>query len=459
MVTSLEQPVEIPREWYSIVPDLPKKLPPVIDPQTKAVAEKSLLHRLFIDEMARAEYSGDRFIQIPEELRRVYSIWRPTQLVRAWGLERALNTPARIYYKNETVSPSGSHKANAAIAQAYFAAKQGIDRLVTSTTAGQWGTALAFGCSLFGVKCSIYMSRSSFEGKPYRKDLAEMWGAEILSSPSTHTAVGRKILADDPNSPGTMSIAKSEALEDAKADPLARNAVGSIMTFVLASQTVVGQEARTQLARLNEYPDMMVGCVGGGSNFSGLFWPFYHDVAMKKNPKQIEFLGVESTGAPRLTKGEYIYDHSDIMRTSPLFKMYTIGHTFVPPKVQAGGLRVHGSAPTLSLLAHEGIIKSRAYNQLEVFEAATFFAAHEGILPAPETAHAIKAVIDEARACKASGDAKVIVFNLCGHGMLDIEAYREYREGKMAPGDADPAEIQRSIAYVKSLYPWLNQQS
>ncbi|HXW36356.1 MAG TPA: TrpB-like pyridoxal phosphate-dependent enzyme [Nitrososphaerales archaeon] len=457
MVTETQQQTEIPTQWYSVVPDLPSKLPPVIDPATRQVAQKSLLHRLFIDEMARHEYSGERFIPIPEELRRVYSIWRPTRLVRAYRLEKALNTPARIYYKNESVSPSGSHKANAAVAQAYFAAKQGVERLVTSTTAGQWGTALAFGCSLFGVKCTIFMSRSSYNEKPYRKDLAEAWGAEILPSPSDKTSTGRKLLAENPDGPGTMSIAKSEALEYASSLPNARNAVGSIMNFVLASQTVVGEEAREQLAAVDDYPDVMVGCVGGGSNFSGLFWPFYHDIANKKNAKPIRFIGAESTGAPRLTKGEYIYDHADIMRTSPLFKMYTIGHTFVPPTVQAGGLRVHGSAPTLSLLAHEGAIEPRAYNQLEVFEAANYFAQHEGILPAPETAHAIKAVIDEAKACKEAGRSETIVFNLCGHGMLDIEAYREYRSGKMQRGDADPAAIRKALDQVKSLYPWLNQ--
>ena len=457
MVTRLEEPIEIPRQWYNIVPDLPAKLPPVLDPETRETADKKLLHRTFISELARHEYSGERFIPIPEEVRQVYSIWRPTPLVRARHLEEALRTPARIYYKNETGSPPGSHKANAAVAQAYYAAKEGIERLVTSTTAGQWGTALAFGCSIFGVKCTIYMSRSSYEGKPYRKDLAEGWGAEIFSSPSRRTKVGREILRKDPNGPGTMSIAKSEALEDARSDPDARNAVGSIMNFVLASQTVVGEEARGQLQRLDEYPDMVVGCVGGGSNFSGIFWPFYRDGVAKKGPKRVQFLGAESSAAPKLTKGEYIYDHADIMRTSPLFKMYTVGHTFVPPVVHTGGLRVHGTAPTLSLLRSRGVIDAVAYNQLEAIEAASFFARTEGVLPAPETAHAIRAVIDEAKRCKSSGEKKVILFNLCGHGLLDIEAYREFNSGKMKANDADPAEIKKSIAEVKALYPWLYQ--
>lgn len=457
MVTTLERTVEIPRQWYSIVPDLPEKLPPVIDPTTRKVAEKAILHRLFINEIARHEYSGERFISIPEEVRQVYSIWRPTPLVRAKHLEAALNTPARIYYKNESVSPPGSHKANAAAALAYFAAKEGIERVVTSTTAGQWGTALAFGCSLFGVKCTIYMSRSSYDSKPYRKDLAEGWGAEIFPSPSKRTRVGREILAKDPDGPGTMSIAKSEALEDTQGDPKSRNVPGSIMNFVLACQTVVGQEARQQMMNAGDYPDMVVGCVGGGSNFSGIMWPFYYDVVSKKNDREIEFIAAESTAAPKMTKGEYIYDHADIMRTSPLFKMYTVGHTFVPPDVHTGGLRVHGTAPTLSLLAHKGIVKSRAYNQIEAFEAGALFARTEGVFPAPESAHAIKTVIDEARRCKERSEKKVILFNLCGHGLLDMEAYREFFSGEMKPNDADPASIQRALDEVKGLYPWLRQ--
>ncbi len=455
MVTRLERQVEIPLQWYNIVPDLPGKLPPAIDPSTRQVADRKLLHRLFIGELARHEYSGERFIAIPEELREVYSIWRPTPLVRARRLERALNTPARIYYKNESVSPPGSHKANAAVAQAYFASKEGTERLITNTTAGQWGTALAFACSIFKVKCTIYMSRSSYDEKPYRRDLSIAWGAEIFPSPSTNTAVGRKILAEDPDNLGTMGIAKSEALEDTMSDLKARDAVGSIMNFVLASQTVIGQEAQAQFERFDEYPDMVVGCVGGGSNFSGIFWPYYHDMVTKKSPKNVEFLGAESTAVPKLTKGEYIYDHSDIMRQSPLFKMYTAGHDFIPPPIHTGGLRVHGTAPTLSLLVNAELVKAVAYNQLEAFEAASMFARTEGILPAPETAHAIKAVIDEAKKCKQSSKEKVILFNLCGHGLLDIEGYREYFAGKMKPNNADLDEMHKKLAGIKALYPWL----
>ena len=448
--------MEIPRRWYNVVPDLPQKLPPVIDPTTRKPADVKELHRLYLSVLAKQEYAPERYIDIPEEVAQAYSIWRPTPLVRARRLEQALNTPARIYYKNESVSPPGSHKANAAVPQAYFAAKEGIERVVTSTTAGQWGTALAFGASIFGVKCTIFMSRSSYDEKPYRKDLAESWGAQILPSPSERTKIGREILRKDPHSTGTMSIAKSEALEEVRSDPSARNAVGSIMNFVLATQTVVGQEAQQQMEALGEYPDTVIGCVGGGSNFSGLLWPYYNDVAVKKNGRVIDFIGAESTAAPKLTMGEYVYDHADIMRSSPLFKMYTVGHTFVPPAVHTGGLRVHGTAPSLSLLVHAGFVRGVAYDQLQAFEAGALFARTEGILPAPETAHAIKAVIDEARKAKEESKEKVIIFNLCGHGLLDVQAYTEYAQGKMQRNSADPASIRAALDELKSLYPWLN---
>ena len=457
MQTGLQKSIEIPKRWYNVVPDLPQKLPPAIDPSTRKPADIRKLHRLYLDVLARQEYAPERFIDIPQEVLDAYSVWRPTPLVRARRLEAALGTPARIYYKNESVSPSGSHKANAAVAQAYYAAKEGVERVVTSTTAGQWGTALAFASAMFGVKCTIFMSRSSYDSKPYRKSIAEAWGAEILPSPSTRTGLGREILRQDPNSTGTMSIAKGEALEEVSSDPRARNSVGSIMNFVLASQTVVGQEAQEQMALTDEYPDTIVGCVGGGSNFSGLLWPYYRDLVEKKARSEIDFIGAESTAAPKLTSGEYIYDHADVMRTSPLFKMYTVGHTFVPPPVHTGGLRVHGTAPSLSLLAHIGVVRGVAYDQLQAFEAGALFARTEGVLPAPETAHAIRAVIDEARKAKQSGKEKVILFNLCGHGLLDVEAYAEYFRGEMKTNSADPASVRRAIEEVKGLYPWLNE--
>jgi len=301
------------------------------------------------------------------------------------------------------------------------------------------------------------MARAAFDQKPYRKDLAEAWGAQIFASPSTNTSVGKNVLQDDPDGPGSMSIAKSEAIEDVMRDEKARNAVGSIMNFVLASQTLIGLEAQKQFEPYGDYPDIVVGCVGGGSNFSGIFWPYYYDKISKRAPKDVRFLGVESTAAPRFTKGEYLYDHSDVMRTSPLFRMYTIGHNFVPPPIHTGGLRVHGAAPSMSLLYHEKQIDVVAYNQTEIFDAAAFFASTEGIVAAPETAHAIKGVIDEAKKCKQTGEKKVILFNLCGHGLLDLEAYREYKEGHMEKNDADVKAIKKALNGLKELYPWVNK--
>jgi len=449
------QAVEVPREWYNIVPDLPSPLPPAIDPVTRRPVDEAKLRRLFVGEVARHEFAGERFIPIPEEVRSVYSIWRPTPLVRALRLENALGTPAKIYYKNETVSPPGSHKANAAVPQAYFAKREGIRRLVGNTTAGQWGCALAFACSVFDVKSTIYMSRSSYESKPYRRELAEAWGAEVIPSPSERTAVGRSALAKDPRDMGTLSLAVGESQEDAMGDPTARSAVGSVFNFVLANQTVMGQEAVAQMERLDEYPDSVIGCIGGGSNFSGLFWPFYYEVTTGKSPKEVEFIAAESTAAPRMTRGEYMYDHVDAAGRSSLTKMYSLGHTYIPPDIHSAGLRTHASAATLSLLVQHGAVRPMAYNQLDVFEAGTLFARTEGILPAPETAHAVRAVIDEAKKCKESGEKKVILFNLCGHGLLDIESYRAYLSGKMTSGDADPGAIERAIEEAKAFHPWL----
>jgi tryptophan synthase beta chain len=420
--------------------------------------EQAKLRRLFVGEVARHEFSGERFITIPEEVRSIYSIWRPTTLVRAVRLEEALGTPARIYYKNETGSPSGSHKANAAVPQAYFARKESIRRLVGNTTAGQWGCALAFACSVFGLGSTIYMSRSSYETKPYRKGLAEAWGAEVVPSPSERTDAGRNALAKNPGDSGTLGLAVAESQEDAMGDPTARCAVGSVFNFVLANQTVVGQEALAQMERLDEYPDIVIGCIGGGSNFSGLFWPFYREGVAGKSPKEVEFVAAESTAAPRMTRGEYMYDHVDAMGKSSLNKMYSLGHTYVPPDIHSAGLRTHASAPTLSLLVRHGVVRAVAYNQLEVFEAGTLFARTEGVLPAPESAHAVKAVIDEAKRCKESGERKVILFNLCGHGHLDLQSYQEYFSGGMASGDADPQAIVKALEEAKNLHPWLQTQ-
>jgi tryptophan synthase beta chain len=455
IVSALETSLEIPRKWYNINPDLPKPLPPILDPKTRERAELGPLSRIYLSAAIKEEFSQERWIEIPEEVRSVYSLWRPTPLARARYLEKFLGTPARIYYKNESVSPPGAHKANSAVAQAYWGLQQGVNRLVTNTTAGQWGSALAFACNHFGLKCGVYMARANYEQKPYRGTLMRMWNAEVYPSPGRNTKAGRMFLRKDPKNPGSIGIAKSEALEDTLAHEGTRHAVGSVMSYVLRHNTVIGLEAMQQMKNLDEYPDLVVGCFGGGSSFAGLFWPYYYDkVIQKKSPKDVRFLAVESTASPRLTKGQYRYDHSDPMRISPLFKMYTLGHTFVPPPVHTGGLRVHGSAPTFSLLLHEKLAEAIAYNQLEAYEAGLIFSQTEGIVPAPEAAHAIKAVIDEAKRCKAAGEKKVILFNLCGHGYFDLNGYEEYLSGKMTASDAKPSVMKRTLGELDKLYPW-----
>jgi tryptophan synthase beta chain len=447
--------VEIPRKWYNINPDLPKPLPPILDPKTRERSDLTPLKRIYLSEAINAEFSQERWIEIPDQVRDFYSLWRPTRLVRARYLEQFLDTPAKIYYKNESVSPSGSHKANTAAAQTYWGLKQGVVRLVTNTTAGQWGSALAFACKHFGLKCGVYMARSNYEQKPYRGTLMRMWDAEVYPSPGKHTKAGRAILKMDPKSPGSIGIAKSEALEDTMTHEGTRHAVGSVMSYVLRHNTVIGLEAKQQMDFLGEYPDMVVGCFGGGSSFAGLFWPYYYDKFVRKaSPKDTRFLAVESTASPRLTKGQYRYDHSDPMRISPLFKMYTLGHTFVPPPVHTGGLRVHGSAPTFSLLLHEKLVEAVAFNQLEAYEAGLIFSQTEGIVPAPEAAHAIKAVIDEAKRCKKTGEKKVLLFNLCGHGYFDLHGYEEYISGKMTPSDAKASVMKKTLRQLDELYPW-----
>ena len=446
---------EIPRNWYNINPDLPKPLPPILDPKTRERADLAHLTRIYLTAALNAETSQERWVEIPEEVRSFYSLWRPTPLVRARYLEEFLDTPARIYYKNESVSPSGSHKANTAAAQSYWGLKQGVNRLVTNTTAGQWGSALAFACKHFGLKCGVYMARSNYEQKPYRGTLMRMWDAEVYPSPGRNTKAGRAILRKDPKSPGSIGIAKSEALEDTLTHDNTRHAVGSVMSYVLRHNTVIGQEAQQQMGQLEEYPDLVVGCFGGGSSFAGLFWPYYYDKFVRKSsPKDVRFLAVESTASPRLTRGQYRYDHSDPMRISPLFKMYTLGHTFVPPPIHTGGLRVHGSAPTFSLLLREKLAEAVAYNQLEAYEAGLIFSQTEGIVPAPEAAHAIKAVIDEAKRCKKTGEEKVILFNLCGHGYFDLYGYEEYISGRMTASDAKESVMKKTLRQLDELYPW-----
>jgi len=449
---------EIPKQWYCILPDLPKPLDPLMDPKSRQPVPPEAIP-VFAKELMRQEASKERWIKIPEEVREIYRMWRPTPLYRATGLEKALKTPAKIYYKYEGVSPPGSHKPNTAVAQAYYNMKEGIERLTTETGAGQWGSALSFGCMLFGLKSTVYMVRASYDQKPYRRIMMETWGSEVFPSPSDKTDFGKSLLKDDPKNPGSLGIAISEAVEDAiKHIGNTRYTLGSVLNHVLTHQTVIGLETQKQLALVEDYPDLIVGCVGGGSSFSGLFWPFYYDKVSGKAPKNTDLLAVESTACPKVTRGYYTYDHGDAARMIPLAKMYTLGHMFVPPPIHAGGLRYHGMAPTLCLLKREGKIKSTAYNQVKVFEAASLFAKKEGILPAPEPSHAIRAVIDEAIKCKETGEEKTILFLLCGHGYFDMQAYADYLSGKLPPCEYPKEKVEESMRKLKKMYPWLNDE-
>jgi tryptophan synthase beta chain len=445
---------EIPKQWYNIQPDLPKPLPPMIHPQTKEPVQ--LPPPLFPLECLKQEYSMERWIDIPEPVREVYRIWRPSPLFRATGLEKALKTPAKIYYKYEGVSPPGSHKTNTAVAQAYYAAKEGLERVTTETGAGQWGSALSYSAQLFGIDATVYMVSASYHQKPYRRVMMETWGGEVFPSPTNRTKSGRAILEYDPDSTGSLGIAISEAVEEALTTDNVKYTIGSVVNHVLLHQTVIGLETQKQLAMVDDYPDQVIGCIGGGSSFSGLFWPFYHDKVKGKAPKKAEFIAVESSACPKVTRGYYTYDHGDTAKIIPLVKMHTVGHTFIPAPIHAGGLRYHGMAPTLSLLKDEGALQSRAYNQLDAFDAAKLFTQTEGIIPAPEPAHAIKAAIDEAVKCKETGEEKTIVFLLCGHGHFDMQAYDDYNQGRMLPYEYPQTKVDEAMQKLKALYPWLN---
>ncbi len=419
---------DLPQEWYNIQPDLPRPLPPYLHPATGQPVKPQDLAAIFPMALIEQEVSRERWIAIPDEVRRIYRLWRPTPLRRARRLEAALKTPARIYYKNESVSPPGSHKPNTAVAQAYYNKVEGIRRLATETGAGQWGSALALACNFFGLECTVYMVKVSYHQKPYRRSLMQIWGATVHPSPSDRTEAGRQILAKDPETSGSLGIAISEAVEDAATHGDTNYALGSVLNHVLLHQTVVGLETKKQLALAGEEPDILIGCVGGGSNFAGFVFPF---VPEKLKGKEMRFLGVEPTACPTLTRGAYAYDFGDTTGLTPLMLMYTLGHSFVPPGIHAGGLRYHGDAPLLCLLVHEKIIEARAYPQNPVFDAARLFARTEGVVPAPETAHAIKAAVDEAVRCRETGEEKCIVFNYSGHGHFDLAAYDAYLEGRL----------------------------
>ncbi|HDJ50809.1 MAG TPA: TrpB-like pyridoxal phosphate-dependent enzyme [Thermoprotei archaeon] len=440
-----QNPNSIPKRWYNIVADLPEKVPPLLLPNGRP-ATASDLKALFPLSLVRQELSKRRFLRIPEELRELYAeLGRPTPLFRAKRLERVLKTPARIYYKYEGVLPTGSHKINTAIAQAYYNAQESVKRLTTETGAGQWGSALALAGALFDLKVRVYMVRASYEQKPYRRVLMEIYGAEVIPSPSNRTRYGKKILEKDPNNPGSLGIAISEAIEDALMSQDTKYSLGSVLSYVLLHQTIIGLEARGQMKSLDEYPDYVIGCVGGGSNFAGLMYPFYYE-SVVKGKHNITFIAVEPRAVPTMTRGVYAYDYGDTAGLTPLLKMYTIGHRFIPPSIHAGGLRYHGVAPTLSILIKHGYVRPVAYHQKEVFEAARIFAISEGIVPAPESAHAVKAAIEIALECRRRNEEKVILFNLSGHGLLDLSGYDAYLRNKLE--NYEPSSIDTSYLPV-----------
>lgn len=425
---------DIPKKWYNIQADLKTPLDPPLHPQTKQPIGPGDLKMIFPMGLIKQEVSRDRYITIPSEVREIYRIWRPTPLYRAHRLEKALKTPAELYYKWEGTSPPGSHKPNSAVAQAYYNKVEGIERLVTETGAGQWGSALAFSTQLFGIQCRVYMVKCSYEQKPYRRVLMETWGAEVYPSPTTMTNAGREIRKKDPQSTGSLGIAISEAVEDAMTHDNTNYALGSVLNHVVLHQTVIGLELKKQFQLLDKYPDIICGCVGGGSNFSGTSFPFIQDKLLGKKP-DLQVVSVEPLACPTLTKGEYRYDYGDSVGLTPLLKMYTLGHDYVPPAIHAGGLRYHGDSPLLSKLTKEGHMDALAYTQQEIFEAAMLFARTEGMIPAPESAHAIRAAIDFAKICKKKNKKKIIVFCNSGHGHFDLKAYDDCLHNNIPNGE------------------------
>jgi len=438
---------EIPQSWYNILADLPEPLPPVLHPATKKPVCPDDLAPLFPMELIKQEVSTERWIEIPGEVKEVYKIWRPTPLFRAHRLEKALNTPAKIYCKWEGVSPPGSHKPNTAVAQVYYNKKEGIKRITTETGAGQWGSALAYAGSCFGVEIKVYMVKVSYNQKPYRRIMMEVWGAKCVPSPSPDTESGKKILEKDPDCPGSLGIAISEAVEDAVKHNDTHYSLGSVLNHVLLHQTIIGLEAKKALEKIGDYPDIVVGCIGGGSNFAGLALPFIKD-KISGERKNLKVIAVEPASCPTLTKGPYRYDFGDSAGLTPLLKMYTLGHDFVPPPVHAGGLRYHGMAPIVCHLYNLKYIEARAVHQLETFEAGLTFAKTEGFICAPETDHALRVVIDEAIKCREEGKARTILVNVSGHGHFDMSAYEAYLAGKLKDYAYPQEEIKKALKNV-----------
>ncbi len=443
---------EIPTQWYNILADLPEPLPPVLHPGTGKPVTPDDLAPLFPMELIKQEMSTDRWIEIPEEVRDIYRLWRPTTLFRAHRLEKALDTPAKIFYKYEGTSPPGSHKPNTAVAQAYYNKMEGIKRITTETGAGQWGSALSFGGACFDLEIKVYMVAISYNQKPYRRVMMETWGANCVPSPSPDTKAGRDMLAKDPDCPGSLGLAISEAVEDAVSRDDTHYALGSVLNHVLLHQTVNGLEAKKLMEMADAYPDIIVGCIGGGSNFAGLFLPFVKDKIDGSKP-DLRIINVEPMAAPSVTRGPYAYDFGDEAKLTPLIKMYTLGHGFIPPPIHAGGLRYHGMAPIICHLHKLGLVEARAEHQLATFKAGVTFARAEGIISAPETNHCIKAAIDEAINCKESGEAKTILIAHSGHGHVDMAAYDAYFSGELKDYEYPKDKIEEALADLPKVSP------
>jgi len=439
---------EIPKKWYNIQADLPRPVPPYINPRTGEPLNPDDLLPIFPPKLIEQEVSPQRWIDIPEEILDIYRLWRPTPLIRARRLEKALNTPAKIYYKNEGVSPGGSHKLNTAVAQAYYNKLANKKRLATETGAGQWGCALALAGKFMGMEVTVYMVRVSYDQKPYRKLMMETWGATVYPSPSDKTNFGRMMLKENPATLGTLGMAISEAVEDAFTHDDTNYCLGSVLNHVCLHQTIIGEEIQAQFKKLGEYPDIVIGCAGGGSNFAGTAFPFVRD---KINGKHIDIIAVEPAACPTLTKGVYTYDFGDMAQTTPIMPMFTLGHSFEPPGIHAGGLRYHGMAPLVSLVVKEGIVEARACFQNPVFEAAVLFANTEAVIPAPESAHAIRVAIDEAIKAREEGKTKTILFNLSGHGFLDLSAFEQYFSGKLENFEYPDENIKKALEHLPKI--------
>lgn len=440
---------DMPTQWYNITADMPNKPLPPLHPGTKQPIGPEMLAPLFPMELIKQEVTSERWIDIPEEVQDLYKLWRPTPLHRAYNLEKALDTPAKIYYKNESVSPAGSHKPNTAIPQAYYNYKEGVKHITTETGAGQWGSALSFACQHFGIDLKVFMVKVSYFQKPYRKMMMNTWGAEVIPSPSNLTEAGRKILAEHPDSPGSLGIAISEAVEMAAKDENTKYSLGSVLNHVLLHQTIIGLESIKQMEIAEDYPDIVIGCFGGGSNFAGISFPFLRHNFV--DGKKTRVIAAEPASCPKLTRGQFQYDFGDTAGYTPLIPMYTLGHNFVPDNIHAGGLRYHGAGAIVSQLLKDKLMEAQSVKQLETFEAGVLFANTEGIIPAPESTHAIAVAIREALKAKKEGTAKTILFNLSGHGFIDMAAYDQYFAGKLQDHEVTDLEIKESLAQLEKV--------